>query len=536
MADFAWKSRVKDDKLFYIDNEKGRKMVYITNRQKRLTAITGIIYLAMIALCCAGLFIKGINNMVPIYVFNVAHELLGMAVGYVLYLCCLIDVQKSGSNLKYFIYLLNVSIYALFTDAMSWILEGNPELWRLNYIDNFVLFLCGPLSAFCFWKYISEMLVLNRPFERVLDKVVTYGLAVPMIMRIINVFNGMYFTVLEFGIYKRGPLYILSNLYVLVVLVIVAVTVIVERKQLDTYQLVAVALYLLAPFAAIVLTSAVYGLSVTQSLIMLDMLLMYCILNVSQGREKAAADRDLAMASNIQETILPRIFPYLPEREEFDIYATMTPAKEVGGDFYDFFMIDDDHIAIVIADVSGKGMPAALFMMVARTLIKNQAQSASSDKDPGHIFTEVNNQLCEGNEMELFVTAWLGIVTLSTGHMVYSSAGHEYPALSKNGKDFVIRTERNMPPLATMEGLKFKTGEVDLEHGDTLYIYTDGVAEATDAAGELYGIDRMLDALNKNPSSDLKKIDTRVRASIDKFVGDAPQFDDITMLTFRYTG
>ena len=510
-------------------------MEYISKSNKRLAAFTGVIYLIMIGLCCYGLSLRGINNMVPIYVFNVAMELFAMATGYVLFICCLIDVQKTGSSQRYFLYMLNVGIVSLFTDAMAWILEGVEQLWKLNYIDNFILFLCGPLAAFCFWKYIGNALVFSKPFEHILDKVVSYGLAVPVIMRIINLFNGMYFTVLQFGIYKRGPLYALSNVYALLVLIAVTGVVIVERKQLDRYQVFAVAMYLFAPLAAILLTTITYGLSVSSSIIMLVLIFMYCILNVSQGREKAVADRDLAMASHIQETILPRIFPYLPERDEFDIYATMTPAKEVGGDFYDFFMIDDDHLAIVIADVSGKGMPAALFMMVARTLIKNQAQSASSDINPGHIFTEVNNQLCEGNEMGLFVTAWLGIITLSTGHMVYSSAGHEYPAFSKNGKEFVIRAERNMPPLATMEELKFKTGELDFEHGDTLFIYTDGVAEATDANDELFGTDRMLDALNINPSAELEEIDDAVRAGIDEFVGEAPQFDDITILSFRYT-
>lgn len=512
------------------------KMEYISKRDKRLIGITGTIYVLMIIAIIVGLYLRGIDKLNPMYVFNVAIELFGMATGYVLFLCCLIDVQKTGSDLKYFLYMLNVGFYSLFTEAGSWLLDGLPNLWVLNYIDNFVLFLCGPLSAFCFWKYTSTVLTLNKPFEHTLDRIISIGLLVPILTRVINIFTGMYFTVGHDGIYSRGPLYIFSNLYPLVVLIAVAVVVSVERKQLDPYQIGAVAAYILAPVAAIVLTSLVYGLSISGSIVMLVLLLMYCILNVSQGREKAAADRDLAMASSIQETILPRIFPYLPEREEFDIYASMTPAKEVGGDFYDFFMIDDDHIAIVIADVSGKGMPAALFMMVARTLIKNQAQSASSDKDPGHIFTEVNGQLCEGNEMGLFVTAWLGIITLSTGHMVYSSAGHEYPALSKNGKDFVMRAERNMPPLATMDGLKFRTGEVDLEHGDTLYIYTDGVAEATNSSGELYGTDRMLDALNSDPSAKLDQIDKTVRKSIDEFVADAPQFDDITMLTFRYTG
>lgn len=511
-------------------------MEFISKKQKRLAVVTAIVYVSMIVICIAGLYLRGVNNMVPIYVLNVAMEIVSMGTGCVLFLCCLIDVQKSGSNLRYFIYMLNVGLFSLFTDAGAWLLEGVGSLWRLNYIDNFVLFLCGPLSAFCFWRYANDVLVLNKPFERVLDKAVTYGLAVPVIMRIINIFNGMYFKVLTFGFYRRGPLYPLSNMYVVFVLIAVTVTVIVERKQLDTYQFVAVMMYIFAPVAAIILTTFVYGLSVSSSVVMLVLLLMYCILNVSQGREKAAADRDLAMASNIQETILPRIFPYLPERDEFDIFASMTPAKEVGGDFYDFFMIDDDHIAIVIADVSGKGMPAALFMMVARTLIKNQAQSASSDKDPGHILSEVNDQLCDGNEMGLFVTAWLGIITLSTGHMVYSSAGHEYPALSENGKEYVLRVERNMPPLATMEGLKFKTRDIDLKHGDTLFIYTDGVAEATDVNGELFGTDRMLDALNADPSAELETLDKSVRESIDKFVADAPQFDDITILTFRYTG
>ena len=280
----------------------------------------------------------------------------------------------------------------------------------------------------------------------------------------------------------------------------------------------------------------IYGLSVASSVIMLILLLMYCVLNITQGKERAIADRDLAVASGIQKNVLPKIFPYLPERKEFDIYATMTPAKEVGGDFYDFFMIDEDHIAIVIADVSGKGMPAALFMMVARTLIKNQTQGASFDKDPKEILAQVNNQLCEGNDMELFVTAWLGIITLSTGHLEYASAGHEYPALSTGGNAFTLLKEKNSPPLATMEGLRFRGGERELQEGEVIYVYTDGVTEATNAENELFGLDRMLDALNIDVNAELKEIDTNVRKAIDAFVKDAPQFDDITMLTFRYNG
>ncbi len=511
-------------------------MEHIDQKGMRLAVITSFIYMAMVGVCGFGLWRHGLDKLPPMYVMNVALEMFAMLAGYVLFISCIADVKKSGTDLKWFIYMLNITIYWAFTDAGSWLLEGVAHLRWLNIVDNTILFLCTPISAYCFWKYLTGHLILNKPFERFLDKALKYILFLAIILRVVNLFTGMYFTVDAGGVYQRGPLYAVSMLSSVLTLLAVAAVTVAERKQLQIYQIVAAVLYILAPFVATVLTFLFYGLSISSSVIMLILLLMYCVLNITQGRERAAADRDLAVASNIQKNVLPKIFPYLPERKEFDIYATMTPAKEVGGDFYDFFMIDDDHIAIVIADVSGKGMPAALFMMVARTLIKNQTQSASFDKDPKEILAQVNNQLCEGNDMDLFVTAWIGIITLSTGHLEYASAGHEYPAFSKGGKDFFILKERNSPPLATMEGLKFHGGDMELQKGDVIYVYTDGVTEATSAENELFGLDRMLDALNIDVNADLQQIDTNVRSSIDDFVQDAPQFDDITMLTFRYNG
>ena len=511
-------------------------MGYLDKKSKRLAIITSFIYLGMVALLGQGLWLRGTQNLPGVYVLNVGMEIIAILMGYMLFISCMVDVQKSGTDLRWFIYLLNVSMYWAFTDAGSWLLDGVAKLRILNIADNTILFLCTPLSAYCFWKYLTGLVSVNRKFEKRMDKLLGYIVLIAVALRVVNLFNGMYFTVDAAGVYQRGPLYPLSMLSSVLVLVAVASVAVAERKQLQTHQIVAVVLYILAPFAAAVLTVLVYGLSVASSVIMLILLLMYCVLNISQGKERAIADRDLAVASAIQKNVLPKIFPYLPERKEFDIYATMTPTKEVGGDFYDFFMIDDDHIAIVIADVSGKGMPAALFMMVARTLIKNQTQGATFDKDPREILAQVNNQLCEGNEMELFVTAWLGIVTLSTGELKYASAGHEYPAFSKGGRNFFILKERNSPPLATMEGLKFNGGEVELQEGDVIYVYTDGVTEATDSEKELFGLDRMLDALNTDVNADPKQIDTNVRTAIDAFVKDAPQFDDITMLTFRYNG
>lgn len=252
---------------------------------------------------------------------------------------------------------------------------------------------------------------------------------------------------------------------------------------------------------------------------------------ITAERERIGAELDLA--NNIQTSMLPCIFPAFPDREEFDVYATMTPAKEVGGDFYDYFLIDDDHLALVIADVSGKGIPAALFMMISKTLIKSTAQSGLSPKE---VLEKVNNQLCENNEAQMFVTVWLGIVQISTGKMKCANAGHEYPAIYRNGSKFEIYHDKHGFVLAGMEGLPYSEYEIELNSGDMIYVYTDGVAEATDADNNLYGLERMIDALNGCPEKTPDALDKYIRADIDKFVGKAEQFDDITMLCFKYVG
>lgn len=255
------------------------------------------------------------------------------------------------------------------------------------------------------------------------------------------------------------------------------------------------------------------------------------ITRITAERERIGAELDLA--NNIQTSMLPCIFPAFPDREEFDVYATMTPAKEVGGDFYDYFLVDDDHLALVIADVSGKGIPAALFMMISKTLIKSTAQSGLSPKE---VLEKVNNQLCENNEAQMFVTVWLGIVELSTGKMKCANAGHEYPAIYRNGSNFEIYHDKHGFVLAGMEGLPYSEYEIELNNGDIVYVYTDGVAEATDSGNNLYGLERMIDALNSCPKKTPDAIDKYIRDDIDKFVGSAEQFDDITMLCFKYVG
>ena len=235
--------------------------------------------------------------------------------------------------------------------------------------------------------------------------------------------------------------------------------------------------------------------------------------------EKERISAELNIATQIQADMLPRIFPAFPERNDFDIYASMNPAKEVGGDFYDYFLVDDDHLCMVIADVSGKGVPAALFMVIAKTLIKNRAQLGES---PSEILNNVNIQLCDGNEAELFVTVWLAIIELSTGRGMAANAGHEHPAIRRADGRYELSIYKHSPAVAVMDGIRFREHSFELYPGDSLFVYTDGVAEATDVHNQLFGAERMLDALNRDPDAAPAQTIINVREAIDALSGRLP--------------
>ena len=244
-------------------------------------------------------------------------------------------------------------------------------------------------------------------------------------------------------------------------------------------------------------------------------------------KEKERIQTELELATRIQANMLPNLFPAFPERPEFDIYASMTPAKEVGGDFYDFFLIDDDHLALVMADVSGKGVPAALFMMMSKILVNNFAMMGGS---PAKVLEQLNATICNNNEEEMFVTLWFGILEISTGKVIAANAGHEYPMISdKNGK-FELFKDKHGFVIGGMEGVKYKEYEFTLEKGASLFLYTDGIAEATNSNNEMFGTDRMLQILNRDNALGPQKLLEHMKDAVDEFAGEAEQFDDMTML------
>ncbi|MGN0461639.1 MAG: SpoIIE family protein phosphatase [Ruminococcus sp.] len=245
----------------------------------------------------------------------------------------------------------------------------------------------------------------------------------------------------------------------------------------------------------------------------------------------ARIDKELEFAKTIQYSALPSVFPPYPNRTEFDIYASMTTAKEVGGDFYDFYLLGESRLAFLIADVSGKGIPAAMFMMTSKTLIKSLAEAGNEIND---IFTLANEKLCENNDAGMFVTAWMGILDLKTGRIDFANAGHNPPLIRRKDGSFEYLKCPAGFVLAGLEGIKYGKNELRLEPGDEIFLYTDGVTEATDVQENPYGEDRLLRLLNENKCVDSKARCELVKSDIDRFAGDAPQFDDITMLSLKY--
>ena len=250
----------------------------------------------------------------------------------------------------------------------------------------------------------------------------------------------------------------------------------------------------------------------------------------NERKEQERIARELSMAREIQESTLPRVFPAFPDRTEFELFASMTPAKEVGGDFYDFFLIDNDHLALVIADVSDKGIPAAMFMMRAKSLIKNQMLN---ENDPAQALMDTNLQLREGNSSMSFVTVWLAVVELSTGRGVACNAGHENPVLYRAGEKFEVQRYRHDMFVGVSKKAQYHNHEFCLRPGDCLFVYTDGVPEASNGAGERFREKGLTDILNRNPDADPETLIRSVHEGVDSFVGGAPQFDDLTMLCYK---
>ncbi len=289
-------------------------------------------------------------------------------------------------------------------------------------------------------------------------------------------------------------------------------------------------------------TREIMVLSYLPKLMMFCMIAVVCVKIAGKGKtlvleqkeitlKNSRIESELSLAKDIQTHMLPNIFPPFPDQNEVDLYATMNPAKEVGGDFYDFFWLDEKNIAVVIADVSGKGVPAALVMVITKTLIKNEVLAGDS---PAEAFIKVNHMLCEGNDNNMFVTAWMGVLDTETGVLTYVNAGHNPPLVRLADGSFTFLKARSGLVLAVMDGLRYRQSTLQMQPGDRIFLYTDGVTEADNPAKEMYGEDRLQAYLNAHANDLHRDVISGLTADIKTFAGTEPQFDDMTMLMLDY--
>ncbi|SEP98869.1 Serine phosphatase RsbU, regulator of sigma subunit [Lachnospiraceae bacterium NE2001] len=395
-----------------------------------------------------------------------------------------------------------------------------------------------------FMIYLLSLLILfvanPGKYGKTINIVFLIILLIHTLALLIAQFTGFYYYFDEMNVYHRGPGYAMSNVMHILMLCQNIFLLVRYRDKFNRRLASALWFYMLAPLAAIFIQMAFQGIQfIIIATVIAAAYLYFEIIRIQteryedQQKETTRLDTELTMATRIQAETLPNIFPAFPERDDFNIYASMNPAKEVGGDFYDFFLIDNDHLGIVMADVSGKGVPAALFMMVSKILVQNYAMMGKSPKE---VLESVNRQICANNPEEMFVTVWFGSLDLSSGKLVAANAGHEYPVLKKPGGSFELVKDKHGLVIGGMDGVRYSQYELQMDPGAKLFLYTDGVPEATNAENELFGTDRMVEALRIMENDSPKDILSVVDASVADFVREAPQFDDLTMLCLEYRG
>ena len=486
---------------------------------------------AMEAAAIALVFASGFGRLERDWVFNIGVDILGIAICCVIYYGCMSGRDRQEETTYLFTGLLMSNAAALFLDECAWLVQGVAPLRVWNLSINVLFYVNGIVLVYQFWRYIRTALQLDSILMRRTQAAIRFLLIPAVAACCVNLFYPLYFSVDTAGVYRRETLYPLCYAYVLFSVGVMVVGLLCSNAP--GHQKAVVVSFVTVPLLNALLTWNTFGVSTQYAATLVSITLIYSVLFAERSKSLAATRTELQTATQIQAAMLPDQFPPFPDRREFDLYASMDPAREVGGDFYDFFLVDDDHLCLLIADVSGKGVPAALFMMASKIIL---ASSAKMGKSPAQILADTNAAICSNNREEMFVTVWLGILEISTGKLTAANAGHEYPVLKKPGGAWELLKDKHGLVVGAMDGAGYRQYELLLEPGTRLFVYTDGVPEATDAENRMFGTGRMLEALNSAPDAAPEFVLKNMRKAVDDFVQGAEQFDDLTMLCLEYRG
>ncbi|MDO4182182.1 MAG: SpoIIE family protein phosphatase [Coriobacteriia bacterium] len=459
----------------------------------------------------------------PYVLLTMGLDLFGMFICVALFAGALMDQANLLANGKWFLALMVCTCTVLLFDLGAWVFDESATFRDLNIAANTLLFLGGISVSFLCWHFAVESLEMKLTDVLVPTMALDLLALVEVILILANVATGAFFTVDANGTYEHGPLYFLIVLYALIIFV--AIVVLAVKANASLKRKVSLIAYFAVPSFLAIATYSAETLSIVYSSLTISLLVIFCGIFADRGRESHQAEADMQFAATIQDSALSKRFPQDPR---FSLFASMHPARDVGGDFYDFFMVDDDTLAVVMADVSGKGTPAALFMMQAKSLLRSYVEGG---RNLGDAITAVNNRLCDGNEMSMFVTAWVGLINVCTGEVTYVNAGHTPPAVCPAGGSFEVRKTPASLVLGGMEDIPYRECTLQLQAGDTLYLYTDGVPEAADKQGKRYENDSMLAALNSSADrANPQAVCEAVHADVMAYMSGADQFDDVTML------
>ena len=477
--------------------------------------------------------IRGINDLNPSFAFSIGGEVCAMAVAIMLTLSILPAYKRQNGYIRIFVTLLTIGCSCLFLDSIQMIVDSIPEFAVFNKVICIFVFMSETLFVFFFWLYVTYALKSEGKTIKILTIIASIGFLAFFLLPLVNTFYPLYFTMSAEGVYARNhDTWWICRIYIVLIGILVGIAIVLSKEPIKTK--IVIIFFMGIPFISVGIGGYQYGVSLLYTAMMTSLVMIYSFLFSANERTLYSTNKELGLATNIQKNMLPNIFPAFPEKKEFDIFALMEPAKEVGGDFYDFFLIDDTHLGLVMADVSDKGVPAALFMMASKIMVQNYALMGYSPKE---VLTRVNKQICANNQEEMFVTVWLGVLDLKTGIITASNAGHERPIIKNPDGHFEVINDKHGFVVGWLPESVYSEYTIQLHKGSKLFVYTDGVPEARSSkTNEQFSMNRTLEALIKYEDKPVMEIAKGLLTDIDAFMGHTNQFDDITMLCLEYRG
>lgn len=504
-----------------------RKKLTISDEK---SAKNGLFFVLLLP-CLYVLFVllRDFRGIDAAWAFNIGVNLMAGVVCVVIYHSCMRDSAGIGEHKGLFLSLLITSGLSIFLAGSAWIVHGIPTLVFWNRLFNVLLFTDNYMLLLIFWHFECIALHVDEKITSLVNGFLQVFFLPTLFCNLANLFFPIFFSVDAAGFYRREKFFPVSIISLIPLLLGIAIG--VYRSNSTRREKLIFSSFVAFPLTVLIVSLLKFNTSFLEPAMFFSIVIIYHLLISVRAKKMALTQTELKMAADIQESALPHVFPPFPEHSEFDLYAVMNPAREVGGDYYDFIMVDEDHLAVLIADVSDKGTPAALFMMSTKNLINYRTRQGGT---PAEILTDVNAHVSRNNESSMFVTVWMGILNLKTGVLTCTNAGHENPAVCGTDGVFRIFRDKHGMVVGAMHGLKYRDYELKMDPGSKIFVYTDGVPDASNHAGDRYGVNRLEAALNRTADASPEEILSFIQKDIDNFVNGAKQFDDLTMLCLEY--